>query len=288
MTALLLSALAGVLFGLLAVTVRLALRRGADPEIGAVVILAVGMLVVWLLAVPVLDEVDDWAALWVFFAIGALVPGASQILFILAVRDAGPSRAAILIGVAPLISVGLALVLLDEPFRPLLIVATVLVVAGGVALAGERSRPAAFRRIGAAFAVICAVLFAIRDNAVRWAAEDVVAPALVAAAVSLAGALVVVAGYLLVARRNRIRPALPAAARAFWPSGITLGLAYACLIVAFDRGRVSVVAPLNATQSLWAIGFAAIFVGAVEAIGKRTILAGVLIVCGAVIVGIIR
>ncbi len=69
---------------------------------------------------------------------------------------------------------------------------------------------------------------------------------------------------------------------------MTLGLAYVCLIVAFDRGRVSIVAPLNATQSLWAIGFAAVFLGAVEAIGRRTILAAVLVVCGGVLVGILR
>jgi drug/metabolite transporter (DMT)-like permease len=283
-----LGVLAGLLFGLLAVTVRLALRRGADPEVGAVVILGVGALVAWVAALPTVGGVGDWSALWIFFAIGALVPGASQILFILAVRDAGPSRAAILIGVAPLLSVALALVLLDEPFRPLLLVATVLVVTGGAALAGERSRPAAFRRIGAVFAVSCAGLFAIRDNAVRWAAEDVEAPAVVAAAVSLLGALAVVATYLALARRDRTRRGIRLAARAFWPAGVTLGFAYVCLIVAFDRGRVSVVAPLNATQSLFAIGFAAAFVGAVEAIGRRTILAGVLIVAGAVIVGIIR
>jgi uncharacterized membrane protein len=280
--------LAGCLFGLLAVTVRLALRRGGDPEVGAVVILGVGTLVAWLAALPTVGDVGDWDVLWIFFAIGMLVPGASQILFILAVRDAGPSRAAILIGVAPLLSVALALVLLDEPFRPLLLVATVLVVAGGVALAGERSRPTTFRRIGAVFAVSCAVLFAIRDNAVRWAAGDVDAPAVVAAAASLLGALAVVAAYLLVVRRRRVQRSLGRAMRAFWPAGVTLGFAYVSLIVAFDRGRVSVVAPLNATQSLFAIGFAAVFVGAVEAIGKRTIAAGVLVVAGAVIVGIIR
>ena len=67
---------------------------------------------------------------------GALVPGASQILFILAVRDAGPSRAAILIGTAPLISVLIALLVLDEPFRPAR-AGTALIVAGGAALAAS-------------------------------------------------------------------------------------------------------------------------------------------------------
>ena len=288
MDAVLLGLLAGALFGLLAVTVRLALRRGADPEVGAVVILGVGAGVAWLLAIPTLGDVAQWADLWVFFAIGALVPGASQILFILAIRDAGPSRAAILIGVAPLLSVGLALVVLDEPFRPLLIVATLLVVAGGTVLVGEQRRPATFRRVGAVFAVGCAALFALRDNAVRWAAEDVAAPAVVAAAVSLLGALVVVAAYLAIARRARTQTALGLAARAFWPAGVMLGLAYVSLIVALRPGRVSVVAPLNATQSLFAIGFAAAFVGAVEAIGRRTILAALLIVSGSVIVGLVR
>ena len=51
-------------------------------------------------------------------SIGALVPGLSQVLFISAVRHAGPSRAAILIGTAPLLSVALAVVALDEPVQP--------------------------------------------------------------------------------------------------------------------------------------------------------------------------
>ena len=288
MSAVLLGALAAALFGLLAVTVRLGLRRGADPEVGGVVILALGTLVAWLAALPSLGRVEWSGGLWVFFLIGMLVPGASQIIFILAIRDAGPSRASILIGIAPLLSVGLALLVLDEPFRPLLLVATVLVVAGGAVLAGERERPVAYRRVGAALAVLCAVLFAIRDNAVRRATQDVEVPALAAAAVSLLGALAVIAAYLLLVRRDRLRSGLRLAARAFWPAGVTLGLAYMSLIVAFDRGRVGVVAPLNATQSLWAIAFAAALLGAAEMIGRRTVLAGVLVVAGAVIVGVIR
>jgi len=69
------------------------------------------------------------------------VPGASQILFMKAVRDVGPSRAAILIGTAPLMSVLIALTILGEPFHPELAAGTVLVVAGGAALTRERIRP---------------------------------------------------------------------------------------------------------------------------------------------------
>src|SRR5262249_4361536 len=57
---------------------------------------------------------------------------------------------------------------------------------------------------------------------------------------------------------------------------------------AFDRGRVSIVAPLNATQSLWAVVFAAVLIGRGEAIGRRLVVAGVLIVAGGAPIGAVR
>jgi drug/metabolite transporter (DMT)-like permease len=186
-------ALAGALFGALAVAVRYGLQRGGDPEVGAVVVGGVSLAVSVLVAIPsvVIDEVRP-ADLWPFLLIGGLVPGASQILFILAIRDAGPSRASILIGTAPLMSVAIALVLLGEPFRPLIVLGTALVVAGGAALARERSRPEHFRAIGATLALVCAGLFAVRDNVARWAARGTHPPPLVATAVALLGAFAVI------------------------------------------------------------------------------------------------
>src|SRR5258707_10762581 len=92
--------------------------------------------------------------LWPFLVSGALVPGVSQILFILAIRDAGPSRASVLIGIAPLLSVLIALTLLGEPAKWETIVGTVLVVGGGAALAPARSRPLNWRGLGAVIAGI--------------------------------------------------------------------------------------------------------------------------------------
>ena len=69
---------------------------------------------------------------------------------------------------------------------------------------------------------------------------------------------------------------------------ITLGGAYIFLIEGFGHGRVTVVAPLNATQSIWAVVFAAIIVGHSELIGRRTVLAGLLIVAGGALIGATR
>ena len=288
MTAVFFAALAGALFGIFTLAVRRGLVRGADPEAGALVITGIGFVTGAALALPGFLSGAETSDLWRFVLVGAAVPGLSQILFIMAVRDAGPARAAILIGTAPLISVVIALAVLGEPFRIPLLAGTVLIVAGGALLARERVRPTHFKATGAVFALMCATLFAVRDNAVRFVARDTSAPPLAASAASLLGASAVVLLYLLIVRRNGLRPKLRAALPAFAPAGVMLGVAYASLVEAFDRGRVSVVAPLNATQSLWAVVLAAVVIGSSERIGRRTVISGLLVLAGGVLISGLR
>lgn len=289
MLAVLFGALAGLGFGLLAVAVRHALHQGGDAEVGALVLATIALAV----AAVVSAVAGDFAHfrlgdLWQFFLIGLLVPGSSQILFIQSIRLAGPSRAAILIGVAPLASAVIAISFLGEPARVGLLLGTVLVVAGGVALARERARPSHFRPLGAALALLCALMFGIRDNLVRHAADNSHAPPLLATAATLLGSVVIVLAYLVVVRRKALRRRLPASLRTFVPAGLTLGGAYIFLVEGLSHGRVTVVAPLNATQSIWGVVFAAILVGAGELIGRRTVAAGLLVVAGGALIGATR
>jgi len=288
--AVLFGVLAGALFGVLAVSVRRGLQRGGDPEVGALVITGAGTAVSALVATTWLAQGHVHPGdLWPFLLIGAMVPGATQILFIVAIRDIGPSRTSILIGTAPLMSVAIALAVLGEPFRPLLVLGTVLVVAGGAVLVRERSRPEHFRAAGAVLALVCAALFAVRDNVARWAAKDAHPPPIVASTTALLGSFVVVLLYLLVRRRRELRCRFRGALGAFVLAGVVLGFAYDALLEAFDRGRVSIVAPLNATQSLWAVLFAAVVIGRhIEGIGARLVSAGVLVVAGSALIGVIR
>lgn len=287
MLAVLFGVLAGAFFGALAVVVRVALRRGADPEAGAAVTAFTAVAVASVLALATWSSIRP-GQLWAFVVIGMLVPGASQIVFVLSIRDIGPSRASILIGTAPLISVLIALTVLGEPFHAALVAGTVLVVAGGAALTRERVRPHDFKAFGIMLALSCATLFAVRDNLVRLVARDQHPPPLAAAAASLLGAAAFLGVYLVSARRHGLTGRLRAAAVPFAPAGIALTGGYVCLVEAFSRGRVSVVAPLNATQSLWAVGFAAVAIGKTEAIGSRLLVAGGLIVAGGALIGIVR
>ena len=60
------------------------------------------------------------------------------------------------------------------------------------------------------------------------------------------------------------------------------------LFEAYYRGRVSVVAPLVATESLWGVAFAALFLRRSELVGRRLVLGALLIVAGGVLIGLSR
>ena len=290
MDAVLLGALAGVLFGAQTVAVKYGLARGVPLELGAAISAGSGFVLVALAALvsgSFADEIDlrDVA---VFAGIGVCVPGLSQIAFVHAVRAAGAARTAVLIGLAPLLSFALAAVFLGEGISAGLIAGAALIVAACASLSFERERPADFKAVGAFLAVLCAGLFAVRDTLVRWGSEDASMEPLLRTVVSLGAAAVVVAVWARWSLRGRRTPDRMLAVKLFLPAGASLAAAYVCLILALDRGKVTIVAPLNATQSLWGVVFAAIFLGRREAVGPRLLLAAVVVVAGGVLIGASR
>src|SRR5262245_1788860 len=265
------------------VAIRMALVRGADAESGAVLTIAVALATTIPFVVAHADY--DLLHIWPFVLAGMLGPGLSQLLFTLAIRDAGPSRTSVLVGTAPLFSVVIALFFLDEPAHAALLVGAILIVAGGVLLVGERTRPAHFKAIGLLFAGGATIVFAVRDNLVRWLAVDTtVDPALAAAATLVAGGLVAL-GYLVAARRRG--PALRTVP-AFLLPGVLFGLSYICLFEAYYRGRVTVVSPLVATESLWGVLLSAIVFRHSELVGRRLVAGAALVVAGGMLIGAFR
>jgi drug/metabolite transporter (DMT)-like permease len=282
--AVLLAAGAAMLFGALAVTVRLALRPGIDPEAATLVTTAVACAVCAAIAAGFGEwSTTPWSETWPFFAAGTVAPGITQMLFTRAVALIGPSRTAIVIGVTPVLSAAIAIALLGEPLRGGLVAGTLLVVGGGTMLAWERGGPRGLVTAGAGLTAIATVLFAARDNFVRWAERGNDVPGVVAGACSLAAATVVIA--LAVVSREAAVRRVRVAARPFLLSGMIYGGAYACLLAAFDRGRVTIVSPLYATESLWAVLFSAILLRRAEAVGVRLVSAAVLVVAGGALIG---
>jgi len=284
--AVLLACASAALFGAMAVAIRFALRRTDDPVLGALATSTVALAVT--LAIGIVSSVGNSlhaSDLWPFLLAGVIAPGLSQVLFTHAVRDAGAARTAVLMGTAPLASVAIALIVLGEPLQVPLVIGAALIVVGGVALAGERVRPEDFKRLGMLFALAATVMFAIRDNLLRWLAGHTDAHALVTAPVTLLAGAGTITLYLLATRGRGWSTGFGQTIRVFLPAGLLFGLSYAALFEAYYRGRVSVVAPLVATESLWGVLFASLFLRRSELVGRRLVLGAGLIVAGGVLIG---
>jgi drug/metabolite transporter (DMT)-like permease len=271
--------------GALNVTMRRALARVADVDAGSAVIVTVALVLVAGTAVASGAELDA-GELWPFLLLGAFVPGLSQLLVVHAVQAAGASRAGILFGMAPLFSALIAIVAFGEPFRWPLAAGTLLVVAGGVALAWERTHPLDYKAYGAVLAVTVAVAFGLRDNVARTVGEDIAADPLAQTTAIMLGASIVLLANLL--RRPSALPRLRAAFAPFALSGAVTALAYATLLEALDRGRVTVVAPLVGSGVLWTVVFSWVFLGRSELVGRRLIVVALLVAAGSTLVGVTR
>ena len=283
MTALVLAALSAFLFGAMTVLVRIALRTGVAPEVGSLFTIVPAAAVT--LTVSLAHGDWDLASAWPFVLAGLLAPGIAQILFTFGVRDAGASRTSVTVGTAPLFAVATALIFLDEPIVAGLLVGAALIVTGGILLASDRARPEHFKRIGLVYALIGTAAFATRDTLVRWLVNDAtdVPPVLAASMAMLTGAAVAFA-FVLWRRAELTR----SAARAFVPPGLCYGLSYVCLFEAFARGRVSVVSPMVATESLWGVTLSWLVLRQSENVGRRLALGAALVVAGGVLIGIYR
>jgi drug/metabolite transporter (DMT)-like permease len=283
-TAIVLAALSAFLFGAMTVLVRIALGGSVAPEAGTLYTIVPAFSVTAVVALAQ-GGASDLPDAWPFVFAGVLAPGIAQILFTFAVRDAGASRTSVTVGTAPLFAVAAALLLLDEPLVAGLVLGGALIVTGGILLASDRARPEHFKRVGLVYALLCTIAFALRDPLVRWLGTEAtdVEPILAAAVTMLTGTVVSL-GFALLRRV----PLNWAAARPFVPAGLCYGLSYVFLFEAFYRGRVSVVSPIVATESLWGVLLSWLVLRKSEHVGRRLVLGAVLVVAGGVLIGIYR
>jgi S-adenosylmethionine uptake transporter len=274
-TVVLLALLSAALFGAMTVAIRVGLRGVADAGGAALATVLVATAVV-LVAAAARHDVHG---VWPFLLAGLLAPGASQIFFTLGVREIGASRTSVAAGAAPLVAVAIAIAFLGEPVRAPLLLGALAIVAGGALLAAERDRPGHLRTRGLLYAAAAATLFATRDNVVR-ALHAHASPETAAAATLVAGSLLAAAW----TRRAPTRPELKRLA----PAGILFGLSYVCLFEAYWRGRVTVVSPLVATESLWGVALSVLLIRHTEGVGRKLAVGAILVVAGSALIGAFR
>src|SRR3954452_22469080 len=90
------------------------MRRSRDAMVGAFATAFSGFCVC---AVVALVGREWGGELWPFVLAGLLAPGGGQFLFVLAGAGAGPARASVIAGAAPLVAVTIAVTALGEPAK---------------------------------------------------------------------------------------------------------------------------------------------------------------------------
>ena len=103
---------------------------------------------------------------------------------------------------------------------------------------------------------------------------------------AVAGSAALLSGTVLVAiwaREGIGRRWLP-----FLPAGLLFGASYVALFEAYYRGKVTIVAPLVAIESLVGVALSALFLRESERVGKRLLLGAALIVAGGALIGAFR
>lgn len=284
MDAIVLALCSAVLLGAMPVAVRFAFAYPVPAAAGTLIMQSATLAV--LVAAMLVQGGATYDGLLPFLLAGAIAPGASQILITLGIRDAGSSRASVAFGTAPLFAVAFAVGVFGEEPGLGVLVGALLIVAGGMALAGDRNRPAHVRRIGIVYALCGAVLFAFRDNLLRHLALETEVPSMTGGTAMLAAGMALTAAVVL-ARGDRLR--WPAQTTTRWlVPGALVGLAYVALLEAVYRGEVSVVAPIVGTEALWGVAFSVLLLRETERVGSRLVAGAVLVVVGAGLIGAFR
>ena len=293
--AVLLALFAGAVAGATNVWTRVGIGRVRDVDAAALTTIVASFAVAAAVSAGVTRQGASWGDLWPYLVVGVFVPGLLTILFIWAVREAGPSRTAVVINTFPLFAAALAIIFLDEPLRAGLAVGTVLVVVGTVGIAAGRAAPFEYRgtafRLALAVMLVSAAVVGGRDTAVRWASEAQEISSLVGAATTMASGSATVLLYVVFKGTNS-RPSLPTRLRQtlmpFGAIGALAGLNTVLIFEAFERGRVTVVSPVIGTAMLWTLVFSVVTLGRSEGLGKRLIGSALLVAGGVAIIGVTR
>ena len=287
-----LTCLAGMLFAVNATFTRLALDRTrvrTDVAAAATVMTAATVASVIAIIGGVRPIDLSWADSQGFFVIGAIVPGVAQLTFCAAIRMAGPSRTAIMLGTVPVWSVVLAAIFLDEHWSAPVVAGTLLAVVGSVILATEGITKASVSRLGLALAALTALQFAVRDVLARSVTQESNLDSSAAAALTLGvGAVVLIGVTVGTAGPREFSENLRRSMPAMLIPGIAIGFAMPALLAAFERSRVGIVSPLlGATETVGAVLLSGLLIGGTE-INKRVALAVSLTLAGGTLIGATR
>jgi drug/metabolite transporter (DMT)-like permease len=228
--------------------------------------------------------VEGETRLWVadnliYVAVGLFVPGVTRVLSFRGIRTMGSSITSTIVNTTPMFSTLLAIVILGE--RPsLLVLAGVGLTVGGLIVVSWGGEKTSYNRIELIFPFLCALLFSGKDIAVRWGLGGGGGQPILAAGIA---ALTSTIEIFLITRYIQKQPfVLPPlqVARWFVSSGIFTGGSFLFMYVAYSMERVSIIAPLVNSYTVFVSILTPFMARQIESVTKQKLAGAALVVAG--------
>ncbi len=265
--------------------------RTASPFIAALIVNGIVSLggLTFSLYLGTLQTLTLTPFLW-FMAMGIAGPGIGRISRFIGITKMGLNRSVTISSVTPLWATLVAIVVLGES-PTLLVVLGTLTIVGGVGLLSIRENESqtfgAWFRGALIFPLVSSVGYALAPIFVKLAYAHQQKPMAGLAVGFAVGNLLLLCGKPLLPRREK----LPLLHRdLYWLiiSGGFYFLAATLLITSWALAPISTTMPLSRTAPIWVLLFSRLFLGKLEKITGRTIIAAFMVVLGGILITTFR
>ena len=215
----------------------------------------------------------------IFIAVGLFVPGVTRVLSFRGIRTMGSSITSTIVNTTPMFSTVLAILILGERPAPLVLLGVLLTVAGlaTVSWGGDRG---SYKKNELIYPFLCALLFSMKDIAVRWGLGGGSGQPILAAGIAALTSTVEIYLITRYAQGETFNLPPPAISRWFVGSGIFTGGSFLFMYLAYSMERVSVVAPLVNSYTVFVALLTPFMARDIESITLRKLAGAALVVAG--------
>lgn len=242
--------------------------------------LTVNTVFLWLYVFLFIDAIDLWRPVnGIFVAVGIFVPGVARFFIFQSMERLGATISSCLTNAAPLFAIAIAVAFLGEQPTPTNVLGAISIVGGIIALSWKGTTKT-WRSRDLIFPLAAALLFAARDNLVRFAVVQITSPATGAAIAVTTSLLTMSAMYFVFGNRKPLPRSAKRGLFCFAISGFMNFLSYVLSYTALSLERVSIISPLLNASSLFILPLSILFLKDVEKLTSRKIGATALVILG--------
>ena len=240
----------------------------------------VNAVLLWLYVLLFIDNIDLAHPVYgLFVVVGIFVPGIARFFIFKGMERLGAPITSCLTNAGPLFAIAIAIAFLGERPTATNLLGAMSIVGGIIALSWKGAAKT-WRTRDLGFPLAAALLFAARDNAVRFAVVQIPSPVVGAAIAATTSFLTMTAVYLMFGEKKPLPPSANIGLRYFAISGFMNCLSYVLSYTALSLERVSIISPLVNASSLFILPLSLLFLKDVEKLTPRKIGATALVILG--------